>query len=125
MNSDILFVLKGNSIHEAAKQMDNHSVGLLLVTDLTKLIGVISERDILKRVVSKGLDPKKVTVSDVMTSNPITVTTDEDIRNQAIEEVEDKLGEYNIEGDITETEMYNHARKEIIKAFNGESLSGL
>lgn len=55
----------------------------------------------------------------------VSFSTDEDIRQQAIEEVEDKLGQENIVGDVTETEMYNHARKEIIKGFNGEAIAGL
>jgi hypothetical protein len=45
-------------------------------------------------------------------------------QEQAIEEVEEKFGE-DIPGDITETEMFNHARKEIIKSFNGENIGGL
>jgi hypothetical protein len=36
----------------------------------------------------------------------------------------EKFGE-DIPGDITETEMFNHARKEIIKSFNGENIGGL
>ena len=55
----------------------------------------------------------------------VSFSTDEDIRDQAIEEVEDKLGKDNLPEDITESEMYNHARKEIIKSFQGESLAGL
>ena len=47
----------------------------------------------------------------------------DDIRGQAIEEIEEKMG--SVEGDITETEMYNHARKEIVKSFNGEVIGGL
>ncbi len=51
--------------------------------------------------------------------------TDEDIKDQAIEEVEDKMGADNLPEDITESEIYNHARKEIIKSFNGENIGGL
>ena len=47
------------------------------------------------------------------------------IKDQAIEEVEEKLGQGNLPEDVTESEMYNHARKEIIKSFNGETISGL
>lgn len=54
----------------------------------------------------------------------VAFSTDEDIKDQAIEEVEDKFGT-DLPDDITETEMFNHARKEIIKSYNGETLSGL
>ena len=43
----------------------------------------------------------------------------------ALEEVEEKLGSDAITEDITESEVYNHARKEIIKSFNGENIGGL
>ena len=55
----------------------------------------------------------------------VAFATDEDIRDQAIEEVEEKMGVDNMPDDITESEMFNHARKEIIKSFNGENISGL
>lgn len=55
----------------------------------------------------------------------VSFSTDEDIREQAIEEVEEKFGLDEVTEDITETEMFNHARKEIIKSFQGENLGGL
>lgn len=55
----------------------------------------------------------------------VSFSTDEDIRDQAVEEVEEKFGLTDDADDITETEMFNHARKEIIKSFQGESLGGL
>ncbi len=64
-------------------------------------------------------------VDALATEFGVSFSTDEDIRDQAIEEVEDKMGADNIPDDITESEMFNHARKEIIKSFNGENISGL
>ena len=55
----------------------------------------------------------------------VSFATDEDIREQALEEVEEKMGPGSITEDITESEVYNHARKEIIKSFNGENIGGL
>lgn len=55
----------------------------------------------------------------------VSFSTDEDIRDQAVEDVEEKFGLTDDAADITETEMFNHARKEIIKSFQGESLGGL
>lgn len=68
---------------------------------------------------------KRNDVIDAMaTEYGVSFATDEDIKEQAIEEVEEKMG-MNVTEDITESEMYNHARKEIIKSFNGENISGL
>lgn len=64
-------------------------------------------------------------VEAMATEYGVSFATDEDIKEQAIEEVEEKMGRDNIPEDILESEMYNHARKEIIKSFNGESIGGL
>lgn len=64
-------------------------------------------------------------IEAMATEYGVCFATDEDIKEQAIEEVEDKMGEDNLPEDITESEMYNHARKEIIKSFNGENIGGL
>lgn len=64
-------------------------------------------------------------IEAMATEYGVAFATDEDIRDQAIEEVEEKMGVDNVPEDITESEMFNHARKEIIKSFNGENISGL
>ncbi|MBT3586038.1 MAG: hypothetical protein HN509_14120 [Halobacteriovoraceae bacterium] len=64
-------------------------------------------------------------VDAMATEYGVSFATDEDIRDQAIEEVEEKMGADNLPEDITESEMFNHARKEIIKSFNGENIGGL
>ena len=69
---------------------------------------------------------KRVALIDSMaTEFGVSLATDEDIRDQAIEEVEDKMGAENLPEDVTESEMFNHARKEIIKSFSGENIGGL
>lgn len=45
----------------------------MLVLDEGLLSGIITPKDLLNRVVAKGLDPDNTAVSDVMTSNPDTV----------------------------------------------------
>ncbi len=64
-------------------------------------------------------------IDALATELAVSFATDEDIKEQAIEEVEDKMGVDSLPEDITESEMYNHARKEIIKSFNGENIAGL
>lgn len=72
-----------------------------------------------------GIDHRAALIEAMATELGVSFATDEDIRDQAIEEVEEKFGSDNLPEDITETEMYNHARKEIIKSFQGENLAGL
>ena len=64
-------------------------------------------------------------IEAMATEMGVSFATDEDIKDQALEEVEEKMGPDNIPEDVTESEIYNHARKEIIKSFNGENIGGL
>jgi hypothetical protein len=69
------------------------------------------------------INKREELIEAMATEFGVCFATDEDIRDQAIEEVEEKMGE--VPEDITDSEMYNHARKEIIKSFNGENIGGL
>lgn len=65
------------SVREAARFMTEKKIGLVPVTDGEKVIGVFGERDLLKRVVSEGLDPETTRVNDVMTTTMICSPPDE------------------------------------------------
>ncbi|MBE0529702.1 MAG: CBS domain-containing protein [Rhodospirillales bacterium] len=79
-------VVKDQSIHtlppdstalEAAKMMANRDVGAILVVGKDgRLAGILTERDITRRIVANGLDPKKATVAEIMTHNPDTLSPD-------------------------------------------------
>jgi len=69
----------GHSVLEAARFMKEHSVGALPVMHDGELVGIISERDIMNRVVAAGRTPGMTTVEEIMTSNPRAVSADETI----------------------------------------------
>lgn len=54
------------SVLDAVKIMVGHDVGALPVLDEDRLVGVFSERDLMRRVIVKGLDPSRTRVADVM-----------------------------------------------------------
>ncbi len=78
-----------------------------------------------KELIDFPIDKRLELVDAMATEYGVSFSTDEDIKQQAIEEVEEKMGESNISEDITDSEIYNHARKEIIKSFQGENIAGL
>ena len=55
------------TVRDAAKAMAEANVGAAAIMDGTKLVGLFTERDVLKRVLLKNMDVDKVTVGDVMT----------------------------------------------------------
>jgi CBS domain-containing protein len=64
------------TIQEAAEQMAAHRIGAIAVVVSGELKGIFTERDLLNRVVAKGLQPTDVCLEEVMTRNPITVASD-------------------------------------------------
>lgn len=78
-----------------------------------------------KGVIEFDIANREKLIEAMATEFGVALATDEDIRDQAIEEVEEKMGVDNMPEDVTESEMFNHARKEIIKSFSGENIGGL
>jgi CBS domain-containing protein len=64
---------------EAARRMLSEDVGSLPVVDGETLVGMVTDRDLVLKVVAKDLDPNKIPVSDVCTENPVTVGADESL----------------------------------------------
>jgi CBS domain-containing protein len=56
------------SVMDAAMLMNEHKVGSLVVLEGDRICGIITERDILERVVVQRLDPSQTCVQDVMTT---------------------------------------------------------
>ena len=79
VNRQKISSLKGeNSVLEAATMMANANIGAVVVVDDDgKLVGIITERDMTLRVVSKALDPKETKIADIMTTNPDTLSPDD------------------------------------------------
>jgi CBS domain-containing protein len=67
------------TVLEAARYMMEHNVGAVPVLRNGDLIGILSERDIMNRVVATGRTPGTTAVSEVMTANPHSVPADESI----------------------------------------------
>lgn len=86
MNSSISVLLerKGSAVFSvppditvaaAAKEMDRHRVGAILVIEGDRIVGIFTERDVLARVVAAGVDPEATLIGRVMTRDPITVAS--------------------------------------------------
>ena len=80
-NDDIWSVPPTNTVFEAIQVMADKRAGALLVMDGTKLEGVISERDYAREVIIKGRSSKKTLVSEIMSSNVITVAPTDSVQN--------------------------------------------
>lgn len=68
------------TIREAIERMQSAHAGCLFVAEGDRLVGVFTERDVLKRVLGKGA-ACDATIQQVLTSSPTTVTPDQSIRD--------------------------------------------
>jgi CBS domain-containing protein len=67
------------SVREAAKLMKEEDVGSLPVVEDGRLVGVLTDRDIVVRAVAEGLDPNTARVGDAASREPIWVAPDQDL----------------------------------------------
>jgi len=70
---EVVVVNQGTPIKEAVKFMEEKNIGSVIVVGGGKPVGIVTDRDILLRVVNKGLDPEKSSVDDVMTKEIVTL----------------------------------------------------
>ncbi len=71
---DVWSVSSEAPVYEAIQLMAEQRVEALPVTSGSKLVGIVAERDCARRVTLQGADPKKVRVSEIMTSPVVFVT---------------------------------------------------
>ena len=91
LSQNIQYVSANSTIAEVAAKMANNKTGSVLVQDGFEYIGVITERDILRKLLAMNKDPKKTMAKDVMSSPVITIDSDEDL-----ELASDKMAKHSI-----------------------------
>jgi len=74
---------------DAARTMTTENVGSLPVVEEQKLVGMITDRDLVTNVLAKDLDPNKVPVAEVATQDPVSVSPDESLET-ALERMAEK-----------------------------------
>jgi len=63
----------------AAKMMKDENVGIAPVVEGDRLVGTLTDRDIVVRVVAEGREPQTVNVREVMSIAPVTVEPEQDL----------------------------------------------
>jgi len=75
----VLSVDAEQTVIEDARLMTEFNIGAVPVLRDGNLIGIFSERDLMRRVVAGGRSPAMTKVSEVMTAKPQTISADDDI----------------------------------------------
>jgi CBS domain-containing protein len=113
MTKRVLTIESQETVFEAAKLMSQKEVGDLIVVDNEMPVGIVTERDFVRRVMARGktLDTK---VSDVMSSPLVTISPDASVKEAARKMVKHRirrlpvLKEHKLMGIIVVSDFARH-----------------
>lgn len=83
MVKNVVTIDADKNVMEAALLMSERNVGCLLVEEEGKVKGIITERDIVRRVVALAVDPTKIKVKDVMSSPLVVIKPEASVEDAA------------------------------------------
>jgi CBS domain-containing protein len=79
MTSEVKACEPSATVVEAAKLMAQEDVGPIPVVEDGRLVGIITDRDIVVKMIAKGDDPSSRTVGDIASRDLVTITPDSDV----------------------------------------------
>lgn len=91
ISGKIYSIQSQRNIREAAEEMARREIGSLLVSEKGSYIGIITEVDMIRKVVAKGLDPAATSVEKVMTTPLITIE-----ENRSVVDANDLMEKHKI-----------------------------
>jgi len=83
MTQDVEVIHPDDSLQTAAQKMRDRDIGFLPVCDGDRLVGVVSDRDIIVRVIAEGMEPKAMIGRDLVTAPVIYCFEDQDVDEAA------------------------------------------
>ena len=89
MTARVEVLRTNNSLREAAEKMRAVDVGSLPVLDSDRVVGIVTDRDIIIRGTAEGRDPNTTTVQDVMTRDIYHCFPDDDVK-EAVKRMSEK-----------------------------------
>lgn len=82
MTKDVVSIDVNNSIFDAAELMSSNQLGCLVIMDGELPVGIVTERDMVRRVVAKKL-PLNVKISEIMSKSLITIDPNTSLKEAA------------------------------------------
>ena len=73
MNKDLVEVTQGTTVKNCAGVMAAERVSSAIVTEDNAIVGIVTEKDLTRKIVAKGMDSNKILVKDIMTTDVLTI----------------------------------------------------
>lgn len=83
MVTDLVTISPNTSIYDAAKKMRDGKIGSIIVTKNSKVVGIVTERDLVRRVLAEYRDPQTISINNIMTTQVITISPEANIADSA------------------------------------------
>ncbi|AFV01384.1 hypothetical protein UNSWDHB_1334 [Dehalobacter sp. UNSWDHB] len=91
MSTDVSWVDPAAKVTDIAKMMRDKNIGAVPVVQVGKVLGIITDRDIVLRVIASNKDVNQVTAEQCMTADPICIDGTQDI-----DTVAETMAEYQV-----------------------------
>ena len=91
MNNNPVIINKKASVLDATKEMKSEKVGSIVIVEEGRPIGILTESDILRKIVAEERNPAKISVEEIMSYPPVTITPE-----MSISEAVKTMGKKNI-----------------------------
>jgi len=98
-------VNRSETVSEIASLMVNSNIGAVIVMRDTEPLGIVTERDLVRKVIYAGKDAREIVAQEIMTAPLITISFDRSVE------------------DALEIMLHNHVRRLVV--LKGESMVGL
>lgn len=79
MTRDVVTVDIKSDVQQLARKMLTYDVGSVIITDKKQPVGIVTERDIVRKIISKNLKPDDVSIKKLMTTPLVTIPATEDV----------------------------------------------
>ena len=79
MTTDVVTASPSMNVVDAAKKMIEQEKGPLPIVEGDRVLGMVTDRDLVAKVVAAGRDPNECSVTDVGTMEPVTIEPDQDL----------------------------------------------
>ena len=83
MSKNVKTVKTDDTVHAAVQKMNKFEIGSVIVVSGGRPVGIITETNILRRIVGPRMDPATVWAKDIMTSPVITIDPNSDLAEAA------------------------------------------
>ncbi len=83
MKTEVKIIEPSATVQEAAEEMSGYRIGCLVVVNKDRMMGIVTERDILTGVVAKDISASKTKVKEIMTTEVVMIEPDKDVSEAA------------------------------------------